>query len=225
MLRVYIGRDNQFGVKAAQVCKDSLLANASIPVSVTMLDQDWLRKAGLYRRHSYVADGQHYDTIDGRPFSTEFSFTRFLTPFLQPDGWAIFCDGDFLWRKDIADLPLDDQYSLMCVKHNYKPTDKTKMLGQIQEGYPRKNWSSLMAFNVPKNTLTPQQVNTEKGSWLHGMQWLDDRQIGSIDATWNALDGDSANPDPSAYHYTLGTPDMPGHEFAPFAQEWSRYGN
>jgi len=224
MLHVYIGLDKQFGQRAAHVCRASLLKHASVPVTVTMLDQDWLRRLGIYHRQFYMADGQSYDTTDGRPFSTQFSFTRFLVPLLQPDGWAIFCDGDFLWRKDIADMAMNDRYALMCVKHDYQPPEQTKMLGQVQEVYPRKNWSSLMAFNVARNTLTPFQINTSKGSWLHGMQWLDDAQIGAIPETWNALDGVSDDPDPAVYHYTRGTPDMPGHEDAPFADEWRQYG-
>jgi hypothetical protein len=38
--------------------------------------------------------------------ATEFSLTRFLTPYLaDSDGWVLFVDCDFLFTTDIARLP------------------------------------------------------------------------------------------------------------------------
>jgi hypothetical protein len=60
---------------------------------------------GLYRRESEMIDGQPYDVIDGRPFSTEFSFTRFLVPALNMyEGKALFMDSDMYVRADINEL-------------------------------------------------------------------------------------------------------------------------
>ncbi len=71
-------------------------------------------------------------------------------PFLAGfQGWALFCDCDFLWLGDVAELLkfADATKALHCVQHDYRPTETTKMDGQVQTVYPRKNWSSLMLFN------------------------------------------------------------------------------
>ena len=67
-------------------------------------------------------------------------------------GWAIFMDCDMLCQDDIAELwnQRDEIYSVMCVKHNHEPKNKTKFLGEPQSSYPKKNWSSLMLMNCKK---------------------------------------------------------------------------
>jgi hypothetical protein len=226
-LNVYIGLDREFGTMAARVCAESMRDHSTIPLNVVMLDQGWLRRIGMYRRTFYEADGQRYDSVDGRPFSTEFSFTRFLVPSLQPDGWALFVDGDFLFRADIAELctHFHHRYAVMCVQRDYQPDEERKMLGQVQEPYARKNWSSLCAWNCSHNGarwLTPYLVNTQRGEWLHGFRWLDSDVIGPLPDTWNWLDGaDDPAKHPKAVHFTRGTPDMPGWENTQFAGEWN----
>ena len=119
--------------------------------------------------------------------STEFTYSRFLTPALAGfKGWALFCDSDFLWLHDIAGLAKYAQGSkaVQCVQHDYTPKETTKMDGAVQTAYPRKNWSSLMLFNcehpsVVKN-LTPEIVNRESGAYLHRMQWVADEDIGAL---------------------------------------------
>src|SRR5688572_7811119 len=83
--RVYIGWDQREPV-AYDVAKFSLERRASIPVAVTPIKLDDLRSKGLYHR-------------DQDPLaSTEFTYSRFLTPALAGfRGWALFCDCDFLW--------------------------------------------------------------------------------------------------------------------------------
>lgn len=226
MINVYVGYDRNFGDGAFQVCEKSILEHASVPVNIVKLDQGWLRRIGMYRRQFFKKEEQCYDTMDGLPFSTEFSYSRFLTPSLQPSGWAIFCDSDFLFRADIAELYglLDNRYALMCVKHDYKPKDTVKMQGQVQAPYRRKNWTSLMAFNVDKQgaRITPYQVNTMAGSWLHQLTWLSDSEIGEIPEAWNWLDGHSSEGiDPKAVHFTRGTPDMgKPWDTTKYAAEW-----
>lgn len=234
-LRLYIGYDSRFGRDAMRVCEASVLRHATCPVSVTVLDLQWLRRIGLYQRHAY-ADGnagewkQQYDTVDSRPFSTEFSFSRFLVPSLQPDGWALFCDSDFMFRADIAQLAehFDPRYAIQCVRHLYSPESGHKMLGQAQQPYYRKNWSSLMAFNCSHSAvhvLTPHLVNVMPGSWLHSFEWLQNPAlIGDLPFEWNWLEGhDSMSIKPKAVHFTRGTPDMPGYASVPYAREWLDY--
>jgi hypothetical protein len=41
-------------------------------------------------------------------------------------GWALFCDCDFLFLDDIAELTeyLDPSKAALCVKHDYTPKEK-----------------------------------------------------------------------------------------------------
>ncbi|MEK9918228.1 MAG: hypothetical protein VW496_02440, partial [Pelagibacteraceae bacterium] len=77
---IYIGYDER-EKDAFEVLVYSIKEHASKPITIIPLKQDKLRAAGLYSRLHYVDEnGQSWDSIDGRPFSTEFSFTRFLVP-------------------------------------------------------------------------------------------------------------------------------------------------
>lgn len=224
-INLYIGYDPIEDI-AYRVCRESVLARASVPVNIIRLNQDWLRRVGLYRRQFFVEDGQKFDTTDGTPFSTEFSFTRFLVPSLQPEGVAVFCDSDFLWRADIAELVgwFAPKFAVQVVKHDHHPQEETKMRGCVQSSYSRKNWSSLMLLNCDHpgvRGLTPYEVNHSGGRWLHGFKWLHDEEIGEVPAEWNWLEGSSSTKlDPKCVHFTRGTPDMPGWEEVAYAHEW-----
>ncbi|WP_374450301.1 hypothetical protein [Stella sp.] len=199
---VMVGWDSREDI-AYQVCRHSLLKRASIPVAVEPIRQPDLRAAGLYTR-------------DADPLaSTEFTYTRFLVPRLRDfQGWALFVDCDFLWLDDIAGLArlADPKFAVMCVHHEYQPTESWKMDGVPQTRYPRKNWSSLMLWNCghPANrVLTPELVSRESGAFLHRFQWLPDELIGAVPERWNWLEGWSRPPAeglPGAVHYTRGGP-------------------
>lgn len=211
-----------------RVCEHSVRRRASVPVVTYAIKRKTMEMAGLYWRRSEMRNGQRIDCQDGRPFSTDFSFTRFLVPRICSDrtGWALFCDGDFLWRADVAELLAlaDERYAVMVVRHDHKPMETTKMDGQKQEPYPRKNWSSLVLWNLdhPANkALTVEEVNTRPGSWLHGFGWLEDEEIGGLPEAWNWLDGHSSPAmEPKAVHFTRGTPEL-GWE-TQYAGEWRR---
>lgn len=203
--RIYVGYDPKEDL-AYEVCKYSLLKRASVPIEVHPIKQSELRSQGLYWRQR------------GKLESTEFSFSRFLTPHLADfNGWAMFVDCDFLYLADIKQLVdlIDDSYAIMCVQHDYAPKETTKMDGAVQTLYPRKNWSSMVLYNCahPKNrALTPEVVNTQTGAFLHRFQWLEDHEIGSVPFVWNFLVGhnkvvdDDPTTYPKAIHYTLGGP-------------------
>ncbi|MCI0554740.1 MAG: glycosyltransferase [Anaerolineae bacterium] len=217
----YDGREHD----AYQVCRATLLKHATIPVHVQPLDERALRHNGLYRREWVSENGQRFDKRDGRPFSTEFSFTRFLIPSLmQWQGWAIFCDCDFLFLTDVAELErqLDPMCAVMCCKQVYTPTSDTKMDGVIQQKYYRKNWSSFMAFNCEHKDirmLTPHVVNKESGAWLHAMSWVSDANIGDLDHGWNWIEG-TTNVEPKAVHFTMGGPWFPHMQNVKYADKW-----
>lgn len=224
--RLYMGWD-PLDTIAFEVCAWSVKRHASIDVDIIPLNQRDLRRRGFYTRPFHCTpDGQHFDDVDGKPCSTEFSFTRFLVPKLEDFGsdWVGFCDADMLFRDDIAELVklIDPDKSLMCVKHKHDPTEATKMGGLQQTRYARKNWSSLFLIRPDRNReLTSFRVNSADGSWLHGFRWLEDDQIGELPEGWNWLAGWSPEIGPvHNVHFTRGTPDIPGFHDEPFAEEW-----
>ncbi len=225
-LRVYVGWDPRDAL-AYEVCVRSLKRHASIPVEVIPL-KDWqLRRRRLYwRAYRIDGDGQMWDQRSGRPISTAFSLTRFCVPALQgyEGGWVLFSDPDMLWRADVAELVglAQDDKALMCVKHDHRPDQATKMDGVLQTAYARKNWSSLMLINAWRNRgLTKYRINNASKEWLHRLCWLEDKEIGGLPEAWNWLEGWSAPEiDPKAVHFTRGTPDMPGHEDSAYADAW-----
>lgn len=226
-LPIFVGYDSREH-DAAVVCEHSLRRHSSAPLMIQRLHEPSLRHAGLYTRPWTATGGQKYDALDGKPFSTNFSFSRWLVPTLmQHRGWAMFVDCDFLFLGDVADLfaCADDRYAVQVVKHRMPEVEGVKMDGQAQQPYARKNWSSCVLWNcghVANQRLTPAVVNSMSGQWLHGFSWLDDHEIGDIPADWNWLAGIDVplGRDPQAVHFTLGSPDMPGHEDAPYADRW-----
>ncbi len=229
---IWIGWDRRECL-ACEVARHSLMSHMSeaIPVHSLML---WdMQNRNLYRRPTREQDGRLIDVLSIRPdydgsISTEHANARFLVKHLAGSGWAMFCDGDFLFRADICTLfdELDPAYALYCVKHDYQPTETTKMDGQIQTRYARKNWSSLMVFNCdhPANAfLTLGVVNSWPGRELHAFNWLAYDDIGALDPSWNHLVGvDGLTQNAKGVHFTLGTPDMPGYEQCEYADEWRK---
>jgi len=197
MINVFIGFDERETL-AFHVLSQSIHQHASHPVSITPIMLSQLK--GVYRR-------------DTNPLqSTAFSFSRFLTPFLSKyQGWSIFMDCDMVVQDDIAKLwtMRDEQYAVMCVKHQHVPKEDVKFLNAVQTKYEKKNWSSVMLFNNEKCfTLTPDYVNTATGLQLHQFKWLgNDDLIGEIPQSWNHLVGYNApNPNASLIHFTEGGP-------------------
>lgn len=225
-LRVLIGYDPRED-EAYQVCRASLLRHSSVPLHVQGLHLPALREAGLYRRPWRMENGQRYDEIDGRPFSTDFSFSRFLVPALcQYEDWALFVDCDFLFMADVAELAayMDPAKAVVVCQQRHEPAAGVKMDAQIQTRYRRKNWSSFMLFNnghPATRRLTVDAVNREPGSWLHQFDWLRDAEIGDMPAQWNFIEGTTEGT-PKAVHYTEGGPWMAGYEDVAYAREWKR---
>ena len=224
-LRVYIGWD-QRDARAYEVCAASLVKHASIPIEIVAL-KDWeLRARGVYWRPYQVDErGQMWDARDGKPFSTNFSYTRFCVPLIEDfrADPVVFCDADMLWRADVAELrELAGDAAVACVKHQHRPPEREKMTGNIQTVYARKNWSSLMVLRPGRCAgLTPYAVNNMPRDWLHGLRWIEDSEIKGLPEVWNWLEGWSdPGLDPKVVHFTRGTPDFPGHENAAYAEEW-----
>jgi lipopolysaccharide biosynthesis glycosyltransferase len=231
VLDIFIGFDPR-ELEAADVCRKSIERRSSKAVHIQFLRERALRFNGFYDRPWTVENGQKIDTRDGKPFSTDFSFTRFLVPALmQHDGVALFCDCDFLFTRDIALLfeRFDPSKAVQVVKHHHVPTETEKMDAQVQTKYWRKNWSSLVLWNCahPANMrLSPREVNHQSGQWLHSFGWLEDHEIGDLPHLWNFLVGVDERPLsgalPNALHWTLGGPWFEEYRDAPYADLWRK---
>lgn len=230
ILRVFVGFDPRETL-AYKVCVRSLRATARQRLEINCLTLPHMQALGLYRRPIERRGDQLYDPISHAPMSTEFAISRFLVPRLCPDdiGYAVFCDSDFLWRRDVHDCvaEMDPRAAIGVVKHDHQPAESTKMRGQAQTTYRRKNWSSLMVWNLghpAHQNLTDAKLQTNPGRDLHAFNWLRDDDICDLDPGWNWLAGVSKAMDsPAAVHYTLGTPDVSGRGDQPFADEWWQY--
>lgn len=211
MIRVFIGFDPREAV-AFNVLSHSIQARASRPVFIAPLALAQLH--GVFQRERHPLQ------------STDFSFSRFLVPYLSDYvGWSIFMDCDMLMLDDISKLYdlRDARYAVMVVKHRHVPREQTKFLNEPQSNYAKKNWSSVMLFNNARcHALTPAYVRTASGLELHQFQWLpDERSIGELPSEWNHLVGcDQPRRAMSLVHYTLGGPYFDEYRDCEYAEEW-----
>ena len=235
-MTVWIGFDPR-EYAAFAVAKESIRQfDRHIPVKGVVLSD--LQERGLYYRPTSQRLGKLWDEISGAHMSTEFANSRFLVPEIirrqtmdwTPGGWALFIDCDVMLRTSVYQIKdmLDDTKAVYCVKHDHRPMFNVKMDGQEQSSYPRKNWSSVMAFNTDHDTnkekLTVELVNTVPGRDLHRFCWLEDDKIGELGPEWNWIPGvsDSAI-DPKLVHWSEGGPWFSAFQNVPYADEWRRH--
>lgn len=211
LIRIFIGFDPREAV-AFSVLSHSIHARARLPVAIAPLALSQLSGVLTRERHPLQ--------------STDFSFSRFLAPYLSGYvGWSLFMDCDMLMRDDVAKLWAlrDERYAVQVVKHDHRPREATKFLGATQTAYSKKNWSSVMLFNNEKcRALTPAYVNTASGLELHQFKWLEsEEQIGELPQRWNHLVGyDSASADVALAHFTIGGPYFAEYADCAYAAEW-----
>jgi hypothetical protein len=215
VLRLFIGFDPVESV-AWHTMAHSIMQRSSRPVAFIPVNKSNL--ASVYTR---PRDPKQ---------SNEFSFTRFLVPYLSGyQGYAAFFDCDMMLRTDIAELfeiaEKSPDKAVHVVQHDYEPRDDVKYLDTVQYRYPRKNWSSVVLWNCghPDNkVVTPELVNHASAMDLHRFTWLRDDQIGSLDIRWNWLVGEYAEPplDVKNVHWTVGGPYFHEYRHADFAEEW-----
>ena len=210
-LDVYIGFDRQEIVAYHVLCQ-SILEQTSRPVRFTPINLASLKAV--------------FDRPQVALQSTEFSFSRFLTPYLSGyAGWSLFMDCDMLARADFAELFAlrDDRYAVMVCQHDYTPRDTVKFLEHTQTKYAKKNWSSVMLLNNARcRALTPRYVEEASGLQLHQFHWLgDEAEMGSLPLEWNWLVGEyDPNPEARIAHFTRGGPYFPDYADCDYADEW-----
>ena len=213
MINLYVGYDEREAIAYHVFCH-SVIKNTSIPVKITPLVLSQLKEF----------NETHQDR------SNDFVYSRFLTPYLNEfDGWAIFADGDMICQADLKELigMADPNKAIMVVKHDYQTKASIKYLGNINENYPRKNWSSVILWNCshPKHKiLTPEFVSNQTGKFLHRFSWLDDNDIGELPIEWNWLACEyEKNTEAKLIHYTLGTPCFKDFRDTDMAEIWYDY--
>jgi lipopolysaccharide biosynthesis glycosyltransferase len=198
LIPLVVGFDQKEAIAYHVFCQ-SVLDKSTQPVSFIPLAKNTLNK--YYETHK-----------DG---SNEFIYSRFLTPYLLGySGWAIYADGDMVCLEDISKLwnvrVEHKEKAVLVVQHDYKTKAAIKYLGNKNENYPRKNWSSLVLWNCehPKNKiLTPEFIQKSTGSFLHRFSWLEESEIGELKKEWNWLALEYPdNREAKLIHYTLGTP-------------------
>lgn len=218
-VRIFIGFDQKEAVAYHTLCH-SILSRASVPVSFTPIKRSMLKDI-----HSRPLDQKQ---------SNEFSFTRFLVPYLcEFKGFAIFMDCDMLVRTDIRELwnLQDPSKALQVVKHNYTPKHDYKYLGTRQYTYPKKNWSSVVLWNCNhfgNRGLTPYFIDKADGATLHQFKWLKnkygaeyEKYIGELPQEWNHLVSEyPPNPKAKNVHFTVGGPYFNEYENCEFSDEW-----
>jgi lipopolysaccharide biosynthesis glycosyltransferase len=210
LIKFFVGFDQRESI-AYHVFVQSVIDNSTVPITFLPL------ALGTLSNYNET----HTDK------SNEFVYSRFLTPYLNNfEGWAIFADGDMICQADIKELwdLRDDTKALQVVKHDYKTKAQKKYLNNINEDYPRKNWSSLILWNCahPKHKiLTPDFIATQTGKYLHRFSWLDDNCIGELPKEWNWLAIEyPKNEKAKLIHYTLGTPCFSDYKETDMADIW-----
>ena len=214
-LKIFIGYDPKEAV-AFHVLSHSLLERSSRPISIMPINLRNLKS--LYSR-------QH----DQRQ-SNEFSFSRFLVPYLcNYVGFGVYMDCDMLALGDISTVlnDIDEKHAVSVVKHDYESKVKVKYLGNKQYSYPRKNWSSFIVWNCAhqsNNAVNPDFIGEADAATLHRFLWLKDEEIGELSVKWNWLVGEYDNPteDIKVLHWTLGGPYFDDYSNTEFSDEWRK---
>jgi lipopolysaccharide biosynthesis glycosyltransferase len=210
-LKIFVGFDQREAVAYHTFCQ-SVIDHASKPVAFVPL--------ALNTLHDYAETH-----TDG---SNDFIYSRFLVPHLAGHrGIAIFCDGDMVVKSDIWTLieHFDSKHAVSVVKHDYITKATTKYLGNKNEDYPRKNWSSVILWNCDHQSnkiLTPTFIQNQTGAFLHRFSWLEDFQIGELPLTWNWL-AEEYDPDQKhldLIHFTLGTPCFSDYKHCDYSENW-----
>lgn len=134
---------------------------------------------------------------------TEFTFSRFLVPWLcDYAGAAIFMDADIVVTGDVGELV--DQ------------ADGASSVQVMQQQAPFE-WSSVMLFNCERcKLLTPEYVNDESNPLLN-LKWA---ALGSITPEWNHCVGNVEPKEAKLYHFTQGLPCWPETRGLPEDSVW-----
>lgn len=168
MNRVFVGYDPRQPI-AFTVCAHSVARHSKKPVAITplILSQLPIKRRGL----------------------TEFTFSRFLVPYLCDfKGKAFFMDADMIVTGDITELFEREDMNAVSVM-------------QAQERF---EWPSAMMFNCGSCLkLTPAYIDNPQNV-LFDLAWAN--YIGELPTEWNQIVGYGPTKPSKLYHYTRGIP-------------------
>lgn len=211
-ITIIVGYDERESIAYHVFCQ-SVMEKASCPVQFIP----------LVKKSLYFYEEKHNDG------SNDFIYSRFLTPYLcNFEGLALFADGDMVMNTDVCELLdiFDETKAVQVVKHDYKSKAKIKYLGNKNENYPRKNWSSLILWNCAheeNKILKPDFIGSKDGAYLHRFSWLKDDLIGELDKEWNWLATEyEDNYSAKLIHYTLGTPCFEDYSNSEMSEYWHK---
>ena len=213
-LNIYIGYDSSHDNIIHEVCEKSIYDSIERSKSKGV-GEDYFNDYKIEVKLLDISKLKDYNR-DYANQSTEFTYSRFLIPYLENyEGFSIFIDNDYIWKR--TPLPffyfLDPDNAVACVQYDFEHHDEVKMGGEKNVSYPKKLWSSMMIFNNGHEDckkLTPEVVNTATGKYLHQFEWTD--KISKIPHGKIATEGfeteclDSHH----AVHYTRGGPWIKG---------------
>lgn len=222
-VKVVIGYDAREAI-AYHTCVNSIIRNSSVPVQFIPIALKNIK--GVYEENHNTENGK-----TGYQPTNQFIFSRFLSPYLAGfKGLAIFMDGDMIVRDGVEIKEILEHHQIgkavSVVKHDYQTKYPIKYLGQKNEDYPRKNWSSVIVWDcghLKNKVLTPEYVMNASGAHLHRFEWLDEHFVGELPIEWNWLPDElGPNPEAKLLHYTAGTPCFHDYACSPMADEWHR---
>jgi hypothetical protein len=185
MLKVFIGYDPRQAV-AFNVLAHSVMSRATEPIAIVrlQLNQLAIKRRGL----------------------TEFTYSRFLVPFLSNfEGKSIFLDADMLCLGNICELGWADSHSAIGVVKHERTFEQP----------------SMMVFNNWQcRALTPTYVDNPENN-LYDLAWA--ASVGSLTPDWNHLVGyDAPNPEANLVHFTMGIPCWPETKGCEFSEAWHK---
>jgi hypothetical protein len=225
---VLIGYDEREAA-AAEVAIKSLRAVTGDEVEPELLCMPKLVDQGLLSHRVVDQRGSSdYDLQSNATQSTRFAISRFLTPILCQQGYALFVDSDVVFLRDPRAMMFEAlaHHAVSVVKHGEINGSPFKMVNQQQQAYPRKLWSSVMLFNcdhAANRRLSLRDVNERPGRDLHRFYWLHDDEIGSLNPIWNYLVDVHLQPKNAGIaHMTLGGPWIDGWMGGSFDHEWKQ---
>lgn len=195
MIRLFVGQDSREWVGLNVFCS-SVWGRTSESVSITPI----------------------HGPTDG---TNAFTLSRFNIPALcDYRGFALWADGsDMVCLADIAELwALRDPFkAVQVVQHDYQTQHPVKYLGQKNEDYPRKNWSSLMLINCAHYAW--RHIEKFSPQELHRFSFLPEKAIGDLPPEWNVLVGEQSGP-AKILHYTIGLPIWKPYQSWPESIKW-----